>query len=74
MNSVKTIQQFQLRLIEAASVNESCATDLLEVLRKLSCAEARCVIGIIGLLNHESEELKKLSKNLTAVCAPVMSA
>ena len=67
MNSVKTIQQLQLKLIETASINESCANDLLEILRKLSCAEAKCVIAIIGLLNQESEDLKILSKNLTAV-------
>lgn len=73
MNSVEYIQQMQLRLIEAASVNESCANDLLDILRKLSCTEARCVIGIIGLLNHESEALKKLSKNLTAVYASVLN-
>lgn len=74
MNCVKNIQQLQLRLIEAALVNESCANDLVGILRKLSCAEAKCVIDIIGLLNHESEELKKLSKTLTAVYASVMKA
>lgn len=50
MNSRHSIQSLQLRLIESASVSESCASDLLMILRKLSTAEATSVVGIISLL------------------------
>lgn len=65
MNSIHSIQSLQLRLIESASVSESCASDLLMILRKLSTAEATCVVGIIRLLHSEAGALRKISKDIT---------
>lgn len=66
MKPLRDIQNLQLRLIESASVNESCAADLLSILRKLSAAEAKSVLEIINLLQHEADTLHKLSKDFTA--------
>lgn len=66
MKPLRDIQNLQLRLIESASVNESCAADLLSILRKLSAAEAKSVLEIISLLQHEADMLHKLSKDFTA--------
>ncbi|WP_409317915.1 hypothetical protein [Pseudomonas sp. KCJK9016] len=66
MSSLRDIQNFQLRLIESVSVSESCAADLLSILRKLTVAEANNVIEIIGLLQSEAEILRKLSGKLTS--------
>ncbi|PMQ08160.1 hypothetical protein PseAD21_25610 [Pseudomonas sp. AD21] len=66
MDPLHDIQILQLRLIESASVSESCATDLLGILRKLTITEAKNVVDIIGLLQNEAERLRELSKALTA--------
>ncbi|WP_330210897.1 hypothetical protein [Pseudomonas sp. AM4(2022)] len=66
MDPLHDIQILQLRLIESASVSESCATDLLGILRKLTITEAKDVVDIIGLLQNEAERLRELSKALTA--------
>lgn len=73
MNSIHCIQHLQLRLIESASVNESCATDLLLILRKLTSAEASSVIGIITLLHSEADALRSLSKEITLRYASVLT-
>ncbi|KPM66849.1 MULTISPECIES: hypothetical protein [Pseudomonas] len=65
MNSIHSIQSLQLRLIESASVSESCASDLMMILRKLSTAEATSVVGIISLLHSEAGALRKIAKDIT---------
>ncbi|MGW7775276.1 hypothetical protein ACTWM0_20290 [Pseudomonas machongensis] len=70
MSSIHCIQHLQLRLIESASVNESCATDLLLILRKLTRAEANSVNGIISLLHSEADALRSLSIGITQRYAP----
>ncbi|WP_054892679.1 MULTISPECIES: hypothetical protein [unclassified Pseudomonas] len=64
MSSIHCIQHLQLRLIESASVNESCATDLLLILRKLTSAEANSV-NVISLLHSEADALRSLSIGIT---------
>lgn len=66
MSTLRDIQNFQLKLIESASVNESCAADLLSILRKLTATEASSVLGIISLLQSEAEILRKLSGKLAS--------
>jgi hypothetical protein len=66
MDPLHDIQILQLRLIESASVSESCAADLLGILRKLTITEAKNVVDIVGLLQNEAERLRELSKALTA--------
>lgn len=64
MSSIHCIQHLQLRLIESASVNESCATDLLLILRKVTSAEANSV-NVISLLHSEADALRSLSIGIT---------
>ncbi|MFW6749321.1 hypothetical protein ACKUG4_01385 [Pseudomonas glycinae] len=66
MTPLRDIQNFQLKLIESASISESCAADLSSILRKLTAAEASSVLEIIGLLQSEADKLQKLSRDLTA--------
>ncbi|MFT0869619.1 hypothetical protein [Pseudomonas sp. CAM1A] len=73
MDSIHSIQHLQLRLIESASVNESCATDLLLILRKLTSAEANSVIAIIMLLHSEADALRCLSRDITQRYASVLN-
>ncbi len=65
MKALLQAQKLQLRLIESASVNESCAFDLLSIIRKLTATEANSLINIIDLLRNESEFLRNLSKEMT---------
>ena len=64
MYSIKNIQNLQLRLVESASVNDSCAHDLFVILRKLNIAEATNVVGIINLLHSEAQALRVLSREM----------
>ncbi|KII33835.1 MULTISPECIES: hypothetical protein [Pseudomonas] len=65
MKPLRDLQNLQLRLVESASVNESCAADLLSILQKLTNKEANSVVEIIGLLQHEAAMLQQLSRDLT---------
>ena len=66
MDSLYRIQQLQLKLIESASVNESCAIDLLDILCTEPVAEYENVLGIVALLLNEAELLRDISKDITA--------
>ncbi|MFU2325520.1 hypothetical protein [Pseudomonas sp. NFX98] len=66
MDALHRIQQLQLKLLESASINESCAVDLLAIIPRLTATEARNVLGIIDLLKGESDVLKGLSKDVTS--------
>ncbi|MFJ9991369.1 hypothetical protein ACIQSO_11550 [Pseudomonas putida] len=68
MDALQVIQQLQLRLVESAAINESCANDLMSILRRLTDAEASCIIEIIALLDGEAAFLRKLSKEIN--CCP----
>ncbi|QHC95857.1 MULTISPECIES: hypothetical protein [unclassified Pseudomonas] len=65
MKPLRDLQNLQLRLVESAAVNESCAADLLSILQKLTNKEANSVVEIIGLLQHEAAMLQQLSRDLT---------
>lgn len=65
MKPLRNLQNLQLRLVESASINESCAADLFSILRKLTNKEASSVVEIIGLLQHEAAMLQQLSRDLT---------
>ncbi len=65
MDPLHEIQRRQLRLIESASINEACATDLLSLLRKLTVAEASNVLNMVTLLQSEAEFLRRLSNEIT---------
>lgn len=62
MRSMIDTQNIQLYLIKSATVSESCATDLLDILHKLNHAEASSIISIIEQLRHEARTLRALSK------------
>ncbi|TYO70646.1 hypothetical protein DQ397_004229 [Pseudomonas sp. CK-NBRI-02] len=67
MKTLEQAQILQLKLIESAAVNESCAKDLMGILRKLSYAEANNIIDIINLLNIEADQLRVLSRQITTL-------
>jgi hypothetical protein len=66
MDPLERIQELQLKLIESASVSESCARDLMDILCNLSTADARSVRGIVKQLRDEAFTLRGLSKEVTA--------
>lgn len=68
MDDLLQFQTLQLRLIESASVNESCASDLMGLMHKLVATDANSIISIIGLLKNEAVFLRKVSQNLLILC------
>lgn len=66
MQSIIDTQTIQLRLVESAAVSESCATDLLDILPKLSLSDAKSIVCIIENLRCEAWSLRALSKALTS--------
>jgi hypothetical protein len=66
MDALRHIQHLQLKLVMSASVNESCAIDLMAIVYKLTAAEAETLLGIVDLLLDEAESLRKISKDVTA--------
>lgn len=64
MDALREIQTLQLRLIESASVNESCASDLLTLVRNLKAVEADSLINIVALLQGEADFLRRISKEI----------
>lgn len=66
MNSLRHIQQMQLKLFMSASVNETCALDLMSIVYALSATDARTVLGIIELLINEAETLRTTARALTS--------
>ena len=65
MDALHCIQHFQLRLVKSAAITDDCASDLLDVLCKLSDNEASRLVGIIGLLQHEADSLRALAKTIS---------
>ncbi len=63
-DNLREIQSLQLRFIESASVSESCASDLLTLMQKLTEEEALSVISIISLLQNEAVFLRRISQKI----------
>lgn len=61
MNVLYRMQTLQLKLIESALINQTCATDLLTVLDNIDGADAESVRDIIDSLQAEKEKLRVLS-------------
>ena len=64
MDTLRKVQTLQLRFVESASVNESCASDLLSLVCKLSDAEANSLIDLVALLQGEAQFLRRVSKEI----------
>lgn len=64
MGHIELVQDVQLRLLESAFVNESCASDLVSILHRLTNDESEFIIAAIRLLQDEADKLKNISREI----------
>lgn len=66
MRKVYRIQDMQLKLIETAMINESCAEDLTTLLHRIDSEDADSLRAIISSLQLHKEHLRKIARDITS--------
>lgn len=66
MRKMYRMQDLQLRLIETAMVNESCAEDLIALLHRVDAGDADSLREIISSLQTHKENLRKIARDIVS--------
>ncbi|EIK63126.1 hypothetical protein [Pseudomonas lactis] len=66
MRELYRVQDLQLKLIELAMINESCAADLVAILNRVDSADAESVRGIISSLQNQKENLRQIARDIVS--------